>query len=139
MKFISDAGRPLIIATDMSSPPKMVEKIVASLPTRLVSPKTLLKKKDKINIVKTYMSGNGKDKPYKNIHEKDALASALFAWGKLKSLIERINKKLDKAGVSDAEIRDYVISSVILTESGIKDSIDQYPEQLFNYKSAKIK
>lgn len=139
MGFVAGLGNPLIIASDIAPAPRLLEKVAASLPTRVISPKISLTKKEKNQMVKSYAERMNSHKLWKNTHEKDALASALFAWGQLRSLIERIKKKLDTNDVLEDEIRDYVMSSVLLNNSSISSSINNYPNQFFKYKIARIK
>lgn len=137
--FISSLGKPLIIASDISTTPKLLEKISANLPTRLISPKTDLKKREKNEMVKAYSEKLNSKKLWNNSHEKDALASALFAYGKLKPLIERVKKRLDSDDILERDVREYVMRNVLLHNFSVTSSINQYPDQFFKYKIARIR
>ena len=139
MLFISSIGRPLILACDINPTPKSLEKVAASLPTRIISPKRNLSKKGKNEIVKEYAEKLNTKRVWNNTHEKDALASALFAWGKLKPLIDRVKKRLKTSEIFEEEIRRYVMQNVIIERESITNSLNQYPEAIINYKISKSK
>lgn len=139
MSFVSSIGNPLIIASDIFPTPRLLEKVAASLPTRIISPRMCLSKKDKSQMVKEYSEKLNNGKIWNNTHEKDALASALFAYGRLKALIERVKKRLDSSEILEEDVRDSIMKDVLLEKTSITSSIKQYPEALFKYKIAHVK
>ena len=85
-------GKPVVIGCDKSAVPKYVEKISNSLGTRLISPKEDLLILDKRGITNEFN--------FRNDHERDALASALFAFRELRPLLTKIDNVLEKTNQS---------------------------------------
>ncbi len=122
-KVISRAGIPVIISCDTNPPPRMVERIAATFSSRLEVPKEDFLRKEKYLMTRGFnSSGNGEEKAYRNRHERDALASALYGWGRVKNLVSRIDKRVSARGLGERE-RDLVRTSVILDRESIEKSI----------------
>jgi len=79
-------GKPIIIGCDKGKTPSFVEKFCAKFNAKLVGPS-----EDMLVIEKKRTVASHKTK---NNHEMDALASALFAFKKSKSLFSRVDKYL---------------------------------------------
>lgn len=127
--MITKTGRPVIISTDMRPPPRIIEKIAASLGSRLIYPESLLSKRDKLSLVKDFVRDRElKKNPWKNQHEKDALASALHAWGRIRPLVRRINTKTAIYAVLPyfPELNSYVKSRVIVKGTSISRALKEY-------------
>jgi hypothetical protein len=87
VKFVSNFGKPIIIATDMNPAPTTVEKLATAFPARLFYPESTLKRKDKAKLVKEL-----EVKP--NRHEKDALAAAIYAYKRISPIINKVKQKM---------------------------------------------
>lgn len=81
--------QPVITATDKGKLPSFVEEFSRKLGTRLVIPEEDLLREDKRKIVQEYFPDGS---PAKNDHEEDSLASALFAYRKYYSKINKIKQ-----------------------------------------------
>ncbi len=104
----------------------MVEKIAATFSSRLEVPREDFLRKDKNLMTRGFNSvGNGEEKIFRNRHERDALASALYGWGKVKNLVSRIDKKASARGLSKRE-RDIVRTRVILGRESIDRSVKRF-------------
>ena len=88
---IFSLGKPLIAAADVSPVPKFIEKFASQTGSKTIGPKQSLKVIQKKEMTKKYDLTNN--------HERDALAAALFAFKKVRSLLRKINlylKRCDK-------------------------------------------
>jgi len=93
--YIMKFGRPLIIASDVTPAPKSVEKIARSFGSRLYYPKFSLLIIEKFSVVRNYS-----DAAYDE-HQRDALAAALKAWKKYRSMLIRVDHALIRMNKSE--------------------------------------
>jgi hypothetical protein len=112
--FITRHGRPVIIATDMNPPPKHVERIAASLPARLMYPPERLRRKEKFELARGFKDATKK-------HEKDALAAAIFAFKRVRPLINKIEQKLGQDR-TDTFYKE-VSASIILGSANLHSTV----------------
>jgi predicted RNase H-like nuclease (RuvC/YqgF family) len=119
-KVISRTGIPVVISCDTNPPPRMVEKIAATFSSRLEVPKEDFLRKDKYLMTKEF-NGEG-ERIFRNRHERDALASALYGWGRVKNLVSRIDKRVSAKGLGERE-RDVIRKNVILGKESIDKSV----------------
>ncbi|KYK27227.1 hypothetical protein AYK26_04155 [Euryarchaeota archaeon SM23-78] len=89
-------GKPLIVGCDKSPAPSFNEKLAVKLGAKLFYPKQDLLIKEKKELINKY---NAK----LNVHEQDALASAVFALEKHKSFLGKIERFLKKESREDLE------------------------------------
>lgn len=116
-RMILDAGRPVIIAGDVSSPPALIEKIAASLSAKLFFPEKNMTREEKLKIAEKYSKSVSPDrKIWKNKHERDALASALRAWKRVRHVID----KAYESGESDA-VMERILLCVFLEGRSIEE------------------
>lgn len=76
-------GKPLIAATDVNPAPKFVEKFASQTGAKLIGPRESLKVFYKKDLTKNF--------EFSNDHERDALAAALFAFKRVRSLLRKIS------------------------------------------------
>ncbi|MFH2028312.1 MAG: DUF460 domain-containing protein [Nanoarchaeota archaeon] len=112
-KLIS-LGKPLIIAGDKKKNPDFVERLAVKLGARLIGPDYDLKVIEKRDLTRDFKTANQ--------HETDALASAVFAFKKISSLIKKINVFVDHHGKEN--IRTQLIDFVVGKELNIRDAAD---------------
>jgi hypothetical protein len=122
IKLMTKFGKPILIACDVSPPPRSVEKISRLLGCRLFFPEKSLSVKEKIELTKNF--------PFKikNDHERDALAAVVKAWKKYRNLFRRIEENVRMLGLDD--ILEDVAAKLLKDESiniddAIKDVIIQ--------------
>lgn len=134
-KIIS-AGRPVIIATDISPAPELVEKISAKFNADIYTPDRIITQQEKIKISKQYLHPN-------NSHIRDSLAAASLAYESIKKTIEKIDRKSELAGL-DTDTREILRIMVlrhefpnidaaireILEQKKIEETIKKIPEQV---------
>ena len=94
-------GRPILITTDKKETPKAVKDLARSFGCRILRPKRDLSREEKEEIIMEY-----KDR-IEDEHQLDALASALFAYRKIKRKIELIERYLRERGL--LEYKDHVL------------------------------
>lgn len=92
-----ETGKPVVVACDIEKMPSTVEKIASSLGAEKFEPEEDLDAQRKKEL------GKGE-----NSHEKDALASARYAYNKLKRSIQKIDRYSQKTETERHRIaRDY--------------------------------
>ena len=81
-------GKPVLVGTDKSKIPHLVELYSAKTGARAINPREDLKVDDKKEATKT--------RSFEDNHQMDALASALFVLRSVKPLIEKVDKILEE-------------------------------------------
>ncbi len=107
----------MAVGTDKKKCPSIVEKFAAKTGARIICPQEDISIREKLAIT------SGKD--YKNDHERDALASALFALKELAPLIGRIKKK----NRGDTYQQNKIMRLVILKGININAAIELLEEK----------
>lgn len=90
LEFISQYGKPLIVATDKKKPPKFVEKIASTCGCILFSPRNDMQVEEKNVITKEFGL---------SVHEKDAVASAKYAYKNYILQFSKIDTSLSSLGL----------------------------------------
>lgn len=96
IETITKQGISIVVGTDKKRVPDFVEKFAVKVGARVIAPKSDLKVSEK--------RGLAKDLEYGNVHEMDALASAVFALKRIKSLLKKIDvfvKHYKKESIAD--------------------------------------
>jgi len=106
--IITDMGKPLLIAGDRRPLPKSVEKMARTLGCRPFYPRKSLSISEKKWIVREFKDDIEDD------HEKDALASALYAFKHYSSMFKRTHELLESQGLS--KFYDKVVETVVTGE-----------------------
>jgi hypothetical protein len=88
IRIIRRVGKPLIIATDVSPPPRSIRRIASTLGVRIYSPEKTLTLREKEKLVKKFSVLK------LSKHEKDAIAACIKAFKKHKRIVSRIRSKL---------------------------------------------
>ena len=120
--FVSKFGKPAIVASDVSLPPKLLEKIASAFGAKLVFPKNSFSRKEKAKIARAYQKFYGK--MWKNIHERDALVAGYYCWKKIRPRILKLESKLKKLGINDENLIQTIKKKVIIEEKKLKCVID---------------
>src|SRR3989338_6419099 len=111
---VMQLGKIVVIGTDKAKIPSLVEDFSAKTGARIVYPKEDLKVEEKKSMVRGFKT--------ENEHQDDALASSLFAFKKIKPVLERIDsyaKENNKEG-----IKGNIIDLVLTKEVSIREAID---------------
>ncbi|MFH1210477.1 MAG: DUF460 domain-containing protein [archaeon] len=97
-------GRVVIIGTDKGKTPKFIEKLSSKIGARVIKPQEDMSVEEKRETTKEY--------DFKDEHEKDALASALYAFKRIRGLLNKIDnylKEKGKEGISN-EVKQIMLS-----------------------------
>lgn len=105
IRIITEVGKPIIVGCDKKSVPEFIAKFAAKTGARIISPEEDLLVEDKKRLASK--------EDYKNTHEMDALASAIMAFKKTRSVIARINKFCEKSNKNRNRIMEIVIKEGI--------------------------
>lgn len=81
-------GKPLVVATDVSPVPQLIEKFASQTGSKIIGPEQSLHVSQKKELTKGY--------DFANDHERDALASAIFAFKKIRSLLKKIELYVER-------------------------------------------
>src|SRR3989338_5118401 len=111
---VMQLGKIVVIGTDKAKIPSLVEDFSAKTGARIVYPKEDLKVEEKKSMVRGFKT--------ENEHQDDALASSLFAFKRIKPVLERIDsyaKENNKEG-----IKDNIIDLVLTKEVSIREAAD---------------
>ncbi|MFH1211166.1 MAG: DUF460 domain-containing protein [archaeon] len=102
-------GRVIIVGTDRKKAPKFADKLASKIGARLIKPEEDLAVEQKRELTKGEEFGNE--------HEKDALASAIYAFKRIRSLLIKVDlylKEHDKENikneVEEIVLRDYNVN-----------------------------
>lgn len=105
VEFITEHGKPVIVATDKKNPPDFVSKIKASFNAVLHSPKEDLNVDKKRELTSAYKILND--------HERDALAAAIDALNYYKSKFRNIEKRIP-AGIDAEKVKAEIVKGAPL-------------------------
>jgi hypothetical protein len=101
----------LVVASDVSPAPRLVEKISTSLSAVLYTPSRTLTVAEKKALVDSRYARN-----YANSHERDAIAAALKAYNHFKSKLDNLDKRLRKKDLTalSREVKGMAIKGISL-------------------------
>jgi predicted RNase H-like nuclease (RuvC/YqgF family) len=116
LKFILKFGKPIIIATDVHNPPKIVKKLSSSLGSKLFYPHVSLTNYEKSKLVEEY------EEYIKDVHQKDALAAAIRACKNYNSLFKNVKDNLRSRNLMDI-YNDVVLRLFKSKSNNIKEII----------------
>jgi hypothetical protein len=116
---IREAGHPLIIAVDKRQASDSAEKFAARFGCSIWSPDKDLGVAEKADAVKQFVAEeakkSGKDAPSYSIHEKDAMAAAIFAYKAFAGQFSKIDDTLAQVGMGayGDEVKRLVLSGEV--------------------------
>ena len=97
LSFLVKYPQVLVVASDVSPAPRLVEKVSSSLSSLLYTPTSNLTVAEKKALVDSKFTRDG----YSNSHERDAIAAALKAYNHFKPKLENFDKRLKKKDLSE--------------------------------------
>lgn len=106
-------GKVLLVGTDKHKVPRLVEEFAAKLGARIASPQEDIGVDEKRSLAKGFDLDDG--------HQRDALASALFAYKSIKPLLDKVDffvKENKKHGIKN-EIKEMVVAKHISIKSAV--------------------
>ena len=111
---VMQLGKIVIIGTDKAKIPSLVENFSAKTGARIIYPKEDLRVYEKRDMIMNFKTDNE--------HQDDALASSLFAFRRIKPILERIDSYAK--GNNKEGIKDNIIDLVLTKEVSIRESAD---------------
>ena len=122
-RFISEVGHPIIIATDVTPAPGLVEKISRSFKAILFTPREDLRVEEKTELLRNLGIEVEDD------HQRDALAAAYKAYLRLKPKLEHIDARLRSLGLERKgnEIKALVLQGYNIGEAITKATVKKKP------------
>ena len=111
---VMQLGKIIVIGTDKAKIPSLVEDFSAKTGARILYPKEDLKVEEKKSMVREFKT--------ENEHQDDALASSLFAFKRIKPVLERINTFVKEN--KKENIKDNIIDLVLTKEVSIREAAD---------------
>jgi len=85
----------LIISCDVNPAPKLAEDIAKKLGAVLIAPEKSLLMSKKTRLVDEFLKEQEEFIKINNKHERDAIASALFAYKQTRKLFDKIENEID--------------------------------------------
>lgn len=118
IRKVIEAGIPVIVGTDKANTPGFIEEFSSKTGARIIHPRedlTIEEKRGVIAKYRDYIKLN-------NDHEKDALASALFAFSEIRQLLIKLDSFIErnKKQVIANELKFLVISKGISMKSALE-------------------
>ena len=110
---ISGLGKVILVGTDKAKIPHLVEDFSAKFGANIANPKEDLGVEEKKSIAANFI--------VENEHQADALASALFAYKSIKSLLDKIDHFVEEN--KKQNIRNKIKELVILNKISIKSAV----------------
>lgn len=107
-------GTPLIVACDVSPPTKLARKLASTFDAKLIYPSRSLSRERKNQLVRDY----AKSIRIRNEHERDALASAVYALRRYRRLFLKIERLV--APPLDMIVKKFVLRKEV---ANIKEGI----------------
>lgn len=130
---IRESGHPLIIAVDKRQASDSAEKFAARFGCKLWTPDSDLKVEDKYEAVKKLIAEEMKRKgeketPGLSVHEKDALAAAIFAYKAFAGQFSKIDDTLAQVGMSayGDEAKKMVVTGIA---KNVNEALDKLRER----------
>ncbi len=121
IRQIMKYGNPVVIASDVNPAPKFVEKIAASVGSKIFYPDFSMSRREKQKIVRDY------EEEINSAHEKDALAAGLKAFRNYHEII----LKVEAAAGNNFE---HVLRNIIINEKteNISDVVKKFAKKKAN-------
>ncbi len=97
--MVSSIGKPVLIATDVSSPPDSIKKLAATLGVQIYAPPRDLSSDEKNNIVYNIVLKKYPWIDIEDTHERDALAAAYKAYMSYENKFRQLEVHLNSIGL----------------------------------------
>ena len=135
---ISTLGKPLLVGVDKAKLPKAAEKLAARFSSKICTPENDLLVQEKSDMVASYL--RNKDILLNNSHEKDALASALFAYDSVSDLFEKIDITLARLRFQSysEDVKELIMKRKAMNISDAVDMLTKKPEPRKEEKKVEI-
>ena len=131
-------GKPILVATDVNPPPKLVVKVAKMFNSRIFVPEKSINLEEKKILMDKFCRNNPGVK-IRNSHERDALIAMLKAVDNLKTLFLKAEAKVREKGVSVnmSELKELLIMGFSI-EDAIK-CLTKKEEEVEEIKEVEVK
>jgi len=133
IREVSNLGRVLVVATDVSPPPVYVKKLASSLNAILYVPEHDLTINEKKELVSIFIGEQKYPLKIHDTHQRDALAAALKAYNHYASKMDKVESELKRLelDIPSAEVKALVVRGYS-THDAIRSVSEKYllPETL---------
>lgn len=104
IRKVSEAGKPVLVATDKGKVPSTVEEVATNFGAKVFTPDDDLSVHGKKELTRNM--------DYENLHERDALAAALNAYNSFKDKFKNIEARMDELNIQDLapEVKEAVVT-----------------------------
>jgi uncharacterized protein len=113
IKDVLNLGKVVSVGTDKAKVPNLVYLFSVKTGAKMLHPKEDLKVKEKKKLTYNFET--------KNDHQDDALASSLFAFNRIKNVIDRVDSYVDEK--KKYRIRERIIDIVLTKELSIREAV----------------
>lgn len=111
LEFISRECTPLMVASDVSSPPRLLEKVSAAFSVPVYAPRPSMSRLSKSRIIRQL------GVRVRGSHKRDALAAAVNAYDGIRPMLERIDSRLAKLGMGGRDMAGDVARLLIFGQA----------------------
>lgn len=126
IKHITSVGRCILVGTDKKKVPDFIDKFRVKVGAKVFAPSVDIPVREKRQMTEDYV--------YKNSHEMDAIAAALFAYSKVMPLITKVQHAL----AHRSEQFDTIFQTVFLKEISIDKAIASLKEKPVKQRKEKV-
>ncbi|MEM4267939.1 MAG: DUF460 domain-containing protein [Candidatus Woesearchaeota archaeon] len=114
LRIVTDIGRVVVVGTDKKHAPDLVRRLATKVGAKVIEPEEEMLVETKKELTKGFS--------YKNEHERDALASAIFAFKKIRPLLLKVEKFVEQH--QKQQIKDSIIKLVVVNGYSIHLAVE---------------
>jgi predicted RNase H-like nuclease (RuvC/YqgF family) len=131
LDFISGRCTPLMIASDVSAPSRLLEKVASAFSADIYRPPGNYSKRSKSRLVSQFCFSE------RERHAKDALAAAVSAYEYKLPLLRKIEKRLRENGIfGQVDVGDVAMRLMSGQSRNIKDALDSITTEMTRLHAA---
>ncbi len=115
IRLVYEEGIPVIVASDVPQAPNLVEKVARAVNAEIFTPDRPIPVSEKQELAREYSS----DMRIRNAHERDALTAAVYAYRRIQSKLQQIDKKIrdDQISIDRNHLKALVIKGMPMAEA----------------------
>ncbi|HLI45716.1 MAG TPA: DUF460 domain-containing protein [Geobacterales bacterium] len=125
---LAKVGKPIIIATDKSVTPAMINRLASDFGAEIWKPQKDLQIEEKKKLSKDFLGEIGRFEIKLDTHKRDALAAAYLAFKKYRTLYEQIEEELERLNIEDISPQ-LIFERVLKSKRNIKETIEDELEK----------
>jgi predicted RNase H-like nuclease (RuvC/YqgF family) len=115
IRMVYEHGIPVMVATDVPQPPRLVEKIARLVNAETFSPGRPIPVAEKQELAREYSETT----KIRNAHERDALTAAVYAFRSIQSKLRQIDRKIreEQIAIDRSHLKALVIKGTPINEA----------------------